>query len=89
MDKQEAIEKAGANKSTMQAILTCQVIDEVEKHGVITRAKAIRINCKNYGFEDRARMHSGVPVMADCVFRKLINIGYIYKKEPGLYVKCN
>lgn len=89
MDKQEVFEKAGVYKSTMQARLTRQVIEEVEKHGVITRAKAVSINCENYGVEDRRYMNTGIPVMVDIVIRNLISLGYIYKKEPGLYVKCN
>lgn len=89
MDKQEVFEKAGVYKSTMQAHLTRQVVEEVEKHGVITRAKAISINCKNYGVEDRRYMNTGIPVMVDIVIKNLIHVGYIYKKEPGLYVKCN
>lgn len=84
MDKQEVIEKAGANKCTIQARLTRQVIEEVEKYGVITRAKAISINCKN-----RRYMNKGITVMVDTVIRNLRHLGYIYKKEPGLYVKCN
>lgn len=89
MDIEKLKALSGANKGTIQARLTRQVIEEVEKHGVITRAKAISINCKNYGVEDRRYMNAGIPVMVDTVIRNLIHLGYIYKKEPGLYVKCN
>lgn len=80
---------AGAYKGSRQAILMGQVIEEIEKHSVITRAKVISINCKNYDIEDRTKMHGGVATMADNVIRILINLDYIYKKEPGLYVKCD
>ena len=89
MDIKELKALSGANKGTIQARLTRQVIEEIEKHGVITRAKAISINCKNYGIEDRRYMNTGVPTMVDIVIKNLIHLGYIYKKEPGLYVKCN
>lgn len=89
MDIEELKALSGANKGTIQARLTRQVIEEVEKHGVITRAKAISINCKNYDAEDRRYMNAGIPTMVDIVIRNLIRLGYIYKKEPGLYVKCN
>ena len=89
MDIEELKALSGANKDTMQACLTRQVIEEIEKYGVITRAKAISINCKNYGIEDRRYMNTGVPTMVDIVIKNLIHFGYIYKKEPGLYVKCN
>ena len=89
MDIEELKALSGAYKDTMQAHLTGQVIEEIEKYGVITRAKAISINCKNYGIEDRRYMNTGVPVMADTVIKNLIHLGYIYKKEPGLYVKCD
>lgn len=89
MDIEELKALSGANKDTIQARLTRQVIEEVEKHGVITRAKAISINCKNYDVEDRRYMNAGIPTMVDIVIRNLIRLGYIYKKEPGLYVKCN
>ena len=89
MDIEELKALSGANKGTIQARLTRQVIEEVKKHGVITRAKAISINCENYGIEDRRYMNAGIPTMVDIVIRNLIRLGYIYKKEPGLYVKCN
>ena len=89
MDIEELKALSGAYKDTMQGCLTCQVIEEIEKHSVITRAKAISINCKNYGIEDRRYMSTGVPAMVDAVIKNLIHLGYIYKKEPGLYVKCN
>ena len=40
MDIKELKALSGANKGTIQARLTRQVIEEVEKHSVITRAKA-------------------------------------------------
>lgn len=87
MDIERLKTDAGVSKGTRTAKLTGLIINYIETKGSITRAIAIRINCMNYGVKDIRYMPAGVPVMVDKVIRTLIGLGYIYKKEPGFYIK--
>lgn len=73
-------------KVTFLAQLREAMKNEIDKQGVITRAKTIKLGM-NISETELSRALSTIYSSVDMVFREYVEKGIIAHKEPGLYIK--